>query len=173
MAIKPYKTIYPTIDSTTYIDPTALVVGDVVIGKQSSVWPMAVIRGDVNYIRIGDYSNIQDGCVLHVSHASPENGPGYPLIIGNYVTVGHKVTLHACQIDDHTLIGIGSIILDGAHIPSHVVIGASTLVPPGKVLESGYLYLGQPAKKIRPLTPAELDFFKYSANYYAKLKNDY
>lgn len=164
MTIRPYKTIYPTIDKTAYIDPMALVIGDVVIGKQASVWPMAVIRGDVNYIRIGDYTNIQDGCVLHVSHASPQNGPGYALIIGNYVTVGHKVTLHACQVDDYSLVGIGSIILDGAHIQSKVVVGAGTLVPPGKVLESGYLYLGQPAKKIRVLTQEELEFFEYSAS---------
>jgi carbonic anhydrase/acetyltransferase-like protein (isoleucine patch superfamily) len=173
MNITPYQDIYPTIDATAYVAPNALVIGDVVIGKDSSVWPTAIIRGDVNYIRIGDRTNIQDASVLHVSHASEINGEGFPLIIGNDVTVGHRVTLHGCRIDDCCLIGIGSIILDGVHVQSHVVVGAGSLVTSGKVLESGYLYLGQPARKARPLTQEEMDYFKYTAAYYTQVKNNY
>lgn len=173
MTITSYKAIHPTIDASAYIAQTATVIGDVGIGKDSSVWPMAVIRGDVNYIRIGERTSIQDGSVLHVSHASEINGPGFPLTIGNDVTVGHRVVLHGCRIDDCCLIGIGSILLDGVHVQSHVVIGAGSLVTPGKTLESGYLYLGQPARKVRPLTQQEMDYFKYTAAYYVQLKNSY
>jgi carbonic anhydrase/acetyltransferase-like protein (isoleucine patch superfamily) len=173
MTIRPFQDKQPLIAENVYVDPTALVIGDVEIGADSSIWPMTVVRGDVNFIRIGALTNIQDACVLHVAHAGPFNTTGFPLIIGDKVTVGHQATLHACTIEDLCLIGIGARIMDGAHIESYTVIGAGALVPPGKRLESGYLWLGQPAKAVRPLTEKEKEHLQYSAEYYAKLKNKY
>ena len=174
MAVRPFKEIVPTIAASAYVDEQAAVIGDVVIGENSSVWPMVVIRGDVNHIRIGNYTNIQDGSVLHVTHAHPAApAGGYPVTIGNEVTVGHNVTLHGCTIGDRSLIGMGAIVLDGAVIESEVLLGAGSLVPPNKVLESGYLWLGNPAKKIRPLTAAEREWFTYSARHYARLAETY
>ena len=140
------------------------------MGDDCSVWPMTVIRGDVNHIRIGNRSNIQDGSILHVTHASANND-GYALTIGDDVTAGHQVILHGCTIEDRVLIGMGATIMDGAVIQSDVVLGAGSLVAPGKVLESGYLYLGSPAKRVRALTDAERAFFTYSAGNYVKLKD--
>jgi carbonic anhydrase/acetyltransferase-like protein (isoleucine patch superfamily) len=132
-----------------------------------------VVRGDVNSIRIGKFTSVQDGSVLHVTHRGPHNPDGYSLQIGNYVTVGHKVTLHGCQIDDYCLIGMGSTVMDGAHVQEKVIIGAGSLVPPGKTLDSGYLWMGTPVKKIRPLDAKETEFFTYSAKSYQKLKQQY
>jgi carbonic anhydrase/acetyltransferase-like protein (isoleucine patch superfamily) len=173
MTLSPYQQQLPQLGSKVYIAPEALVIGKVSLGHDCSVWPMAVIRGDVNTISIGDNSNIQDGAVLHVTHAGPYNLQGYQLTVGANVTVGHRVILHGCHIADTVLIGMGSLILDGAQINSQVMIGAGSLVPPNKVLDSGYLYLGQPVVKKRRLTQAELDFLHYSAQHYVKLKNQY
>lgn len=173
MNIRPFEKKTPVIDSSSYIDPTAVVIGDVVIGKDCSVWPMTVIRGDVNSIRIGDRSNIQDSSVLHVNHAGEFNPEGDPLVIGDDVTVGHRVTLHGCTVGDRCLIGIGSIVMDGAIVESEVIIGAGSLVPRGKVLTSGYLWLGSPVKQIRPLTAEEISFLSYSAEHYSQLKDRY
>lgn len=175
MNIRPFENIVPKLDSSVYIDPTALVIGDVKMGKDSSVWPMSVIRGDVNSITIGKCTNIQDGSVLHVTHASPEytTEAGYPLIIGDNVTVGHKALLHACTIADQVLIGMGAIIMDGAVIEKETIIGAGSLVPPRKTLQSGYLWMGSPAKKIRPLTDKEKAYLVYSAEHYVRLKKTY
>ncbi len=164
----------PTLGNRVYVHKTAVVIGDVTLADDCSVFPTAVIRGDVNKITIGKGSNIQDGSVLHVNHASAIfNSPGDPLIIGDYVTVGHRVVLHACTIGDYCLIGINSVVLDRAVISDHVLIGANSLVPPGKILESGFLYMGSPVKKIRELTEKEIAYFKYSAEHYIKLKNQY
>ncbi|MEQ4925498.1 gamma carbonic anhydrase family protein [Proteus hauseri] len=171
--IRNYLNLSPSINDNVFIDETATVIGDVRLDKDVSVWPMVVIRGDVNYINIGMRTNIQDGSVLHVSHASKDNTVGFPLIIGNDVTIGHKAMLHGCVIGNRVLVGMGSILLDGAVIEDDVMIGAGSLVPPGKRLESGFLYLGSPVKKIRPLSPAEIDGLIYSANNYVKWKNDY
>lgn len=173
MSIRTYKDHQPLIDSSAYIDDAAVVIGDVVIGKECSVWPMAVIRGDVNAIRIGDYSNIQDGSVLHVTHPHSAVPDGYPLIIGNEVTVGHNVTLHGCTVRDRCLIGMGSTVLDGAVIEEEVLLGAGSLVPPGKNLEGGYLWVGSPVKRIRPLSETELEWLGYSAAHYARLKDSH
>ena len=170
--IRRFESHIPTIAETAYIDATALVSGQVVIGEESSVWPMTVIRGDVNSITIGKRTNIQDGSVLHVTHASAayttENG--YPLLIGDDVTVGHKALLHACHIQDRVLIGMGSIIMDGVVIEADTMIGAGSLVPPGKKLRSGFLWMGSPAKKIRPLSTKEKQYLEYSALHYVRLK---
>ena len=173
MTIRRYKDISPSIAQSAYIDESAVVIGDVHIGEDSSLWPMVVARGDVNSIRIGARSNIQDGSVLHVTHAHPEVPAGHPLLIGDEVTVGHHVTLHGCRIGNQCLIGMGSIILDGAQIHDRVYIGAGSLVPPGKELEGGYLYLGQPVKRTRELSEQEIARFHYSALHYIKIKNAY
>ena len=161
----------PDIHPTVYIDEQALVVGAVSIGADSSVWPMSVVHGDVNSIAIGERSNIQDGSVLHVTHDSEYAKGGMRLDIDSDVTVGHKVILHACQVDDGCLIGMGAIVLDGAVIRAGSMIGSGSLVPPGKVLEGGYLYLGSPVKQVRALTEKEKRFWEYSAAHYVWLKN--
>lgn len=171
--IRPYRDILPDLADTAYIDPAACVIGDVTIGKDSSVWPMVSIRGDVNTIRIGQRTNVQDGCVLHVTHAGPLSPGGFALTIGNDVTLGHNAVLHACTIEDLCLIGMGAVVLDGAVIKSGAMIGAGTIVSPGKVLEGGYLYLGAPARKVRELSEKEKNFLSYSAKHYVALKNDY
>lgn len=163
----------PMLGKGSFIHNSAVVIGDVSLGDDVSVWPLTAIRGDMHSITIGDRSNIQDGSVLHITHASDFNPAGYPLVIGKEVTVGHKVTLHGCTIGDNCLIGMGSIIMDGAIVESRVMIGAGSLVPPGKVLESGYLYVGSPAKKARPINEKEALFLSYSAQNYVTLKDQY
>lgn len=163
----------PRLGQKVYIDPKAVVIGDVVIGDDSSVWPMAVIRGDVNSISIGSACSIQDGAILHVTHDGPYSPGGRPLILANGITVGHQAVLHACTIEDYCLIGMGALILDDVHIEHHVMVGAGSLVPPGKRLESGYLYLGNPAKPIRKLSEKELEQLEYSAAHYVRLKDRY
>ncbi|MFS2058352.1 gamma carbonic anhydrase family protein [Kosakonia cowanii] len=171
--LRPYKDLFPTIGQRVMVDPTSVVVGDVRMAEDVGIWPLVVIRGDVNYVEIGARTNIQDGSVLHVTHKSSYNPEGNPLLIGEDVTVGHKVMLHGCTIGHRVLVGMGSIVLDGAVIEDEVMIGAGSLVPQNKRLESGYLYLGSPVKQIRPLTEAEIEGLKYSANNYVKWKNEY
>ena len=173
MSIRPYQGIRPTIAEDAYIDPQACVIGKVTIGSESSVWPMAVVRGDVHEISIGKQTSIQDGSVLHVTHDGPYTPGGSPLVIGDQVTVGHNVTLHACTIHNRVLIGMGAVILDKAVINSDIIIGAGTVVTPNTELESGYLYIGSPAKKLRRLSDSEMEFLTYSANNYVKLQQSY
>lgn len=171
--IRPYLNSTPQLSNNCYIDEMSVVIGDVILAENVSVWPFAVIRGDVNHIRIGKNSNVQDHAMLHVSHKKADKPNGSPLVIGEDVTIGHHVTLHGCTIGNRVLIGINSIVLDDVIIPDDVMIGAGTLVPPGKVLESGYLYVGSPAKKVRPLTEKELAFLPYSAQNYVKVSGHY
>lgn len=168
--IRTFEGTTPVIAASTYIDEAAVVIGKVTIGEHSSIWPTTVIRGDVNTITIGDRTSIQDGSVLHVNHDAASNPGGDPLSVGSYVTVGHKVMLHGCTIEDHCLIGMSSTILDKAVVESNTMIGAGSLVSPGKTLESGYLYMGMPARQVRKLTDAELAYIDYAADYYARLK---
>lgn len=172
-AIRTFQGHTPQLGKQVFVDPAAVVIGDVVIGDDASIWPCVVVRGDMHYIRIGARTSVQDGSVLHITHASDYNPAGHPLVIGEEVTVGHSVCLHGCTIGNRVLVGIGSTILDGAVVEDEVVIGAGSLVPPGKRLESGFLYMGSPVKQIRPLKDAERQFFAYSANNYVKLKNQY
>lgn len=172
-SIRNYQNKIPQLDSTVFVDESAVIIGDVEIGQDSSVWPCTVIRGDMHFIRIGARTSIQDGSVLHITHASDYNPAGHPLVIGDEVTVGHSVCLHGCTLGNRILVGIGSTILDGAIVEDEVVIGAGSLVPPGKRLESGFLYMGAPVKQIRSLKESEKEFFSYSANNYVKLKNTY
>lgn len=171
MPIRSYQGKYPRIAPTAYVDETAVVIGDVAIGEHSSLWPMVVARGDVNFIVIGDYTNIQDGAILHVTHAGEYSPGGYALSIGNYVTVGHHAILHACRVGDYCLIGMAATVMDGAVLEPKVILAAGSLVPGGKTLEGGYLWVGSPAKKSRPLTEKELAYLEYSAKHYARLKD--
>ena len=171
--IRSYLDMIPQIDESCYIDPMGIVVGDVVLAENVSVWPFAVIRGDVNHIRIGKNSNVQDHAMLHVSHKKADKPEGSPLIIGEDVTIGHHVKLHGCTIGNRVLVGIGTIILDDVIVEDDVMIGAGSLVPQNKRLESGYLYLGSPVKQIRPLSDEEKAGLRYSANNYVKWKDEY
>lgn len=173
MTIRQYKNTLPTIGNSTYIDESAVLVGDVTCADDVSIWPLVAARGDVNYIKIGARTNVQDGTVLHVTRTSEENPTGFPLIIGEDVTVGHKCMLHGCTLGDRILVGMGAIIMDGVTVEDDVFIGGGTLVPPNKTLESGYLYVGNPAKQARPLKDAEIQFLKQSALNYIKLKDEY
>lgn len=173
MNIRSFETHHPEIDTSAYIDPMCTIIGQVIIGRDSSIWPFASIRGDMHWIKIGDGTSIQDGTVIHVTHASTYNPKGFPTEVGNYVTVGHQVTLHGCTINDHCIVGMGSTVLDGAVIESKVLLAAGSLVLPNKTLDSGFLWAGRPAEKKRPLTSDELAFFEYSAQNYIKLKNQY
>ena len=173
MNIRSFENYTPELGKRVFDDPTALVVGQVSIGDDSSIWPMAVLRGDVHAIEIGARSSIQDGAVCHVTHASHYNPDGHRLIIGDDVTVGHKAMLHGCKINNEVLIGMGSVVMDDVVIHSNVVLGANSVVPPGRELEGGFLWVGSPARKIRTLTDDEIAFFKYSADNYVKLKDRY
>jgi carbonic anhydrase/acetyltransferase-like protein (isoleucine patch superfamily) len=172
-AVRSYLHYSPKLGQRVMIDPSSVVIGNVELADDVSIWPLVAIRGDVNAVKIGPRSNIQDGSVLHVTHKSEHNPEGYPLLIGEDVTVGHKAMLHGCAIGNRVLVGMGSILLDGAVIEDDVMIGAGSLVPQNKRLKSGFLYLGSPVKQIRPLTEAEKEGLKYSANNYVKWKNDY
>lgn len=171
MTIRSYLEFTPKLDEGAFVDDSAIVIGKVCLGKDSSVWPLTAIRGDVHDINIGDRTNIQDGSVLHCT--SPESfGPdGFPLTIGDDVTVGHRAILHGCTIGNKVLIGMGAIIMDGAIVEDNVIVGGGSIVSPGKTLASGGLYVGSPAKRVRDLRTEELDFLSYSAKHYVKLKN--
>jgi carbonic anhydrase/acetyltransferase-like protein (isoleucine patch superfamily) len=171
--IQTFQNKTPQIAENTYVHESATIIGEVSIGENSSVWPSAVIRGDVNFIRIGKNTNIQDLSMLHVNHKSSDDPQGSPLIIGDNVTIGHTVILHGCTIEDGCLIGMGSIVMDKAVVQKHVLLAAGSLVPEGKVLESGHLYIGRPAKKIRALTLEEIAGLMASADNYVQLKNLY
>ena len=172
-SVRPFNDILPVLGVGVFVDPSAVVIGDVTLGDDVSVWPCAVIRGDMHRIRIGARTSVQDNAVLHITHASTFNPDGWPLTIGDDVTIGHGACLHGCTVGNRVLVGIGATVLDGAAIPDDVVIGAGALVPPGKQLESGYLYIGSPCKKARPLKASEKAFFTYSAQNYVSLKNEY
>ncbi len=173
MNITPHHDTHPALHASVYVHPSAQIIGEVTLGENASVWCGAVIRGDVNSISIGAGSNIQDLSVLHVSHKSVSDPNGAPLVIGERVTVGHSVILHGCTIGDECLIGMGSIIMDKAVLEPRVLLGAGSLVPEGKTLQSGYLYIGRPAKQLRPLTEEELAYFNYSAAHYIELARSY
>lgn len=172
-SLRSFENKFPQLGQHVYVDPSAAVIGDVSLGNDVSVWPMAVIRGDVNLIHIDDDTNIQDGAILHVTHDGPFTKGGQGLQVGRGVTIGHQAILHACTIENYCLIGMGAIILDKVIIEHHVMVGAGSLVSPGKTLQSGSLYLGNPARLIRALSNEEIKQLEYSANHYKKLKNKY
>lgn len=172
--VRAFNGITPKLGKGVFIDSSAVVIGDVVLGDDVSVWPCAVIRGDMHYIRVGSRTSVQDNVVLHITHASENFNPeGFPLNIGEDVTIGHAAVLHGCTVGNRVLIGIGAIVNDGAVIEDDVVLGAGALVPPGKRLQSGYVYVGNPVKQLRPLSEAERSFLPYSPQNYIELKNQY
>ncbi|MEY4640973.1 MAG: hypothetical protein RLZZ227_967 [Pseudomonadota bacterium] len=173
MTIRTFLEHSPTLGARVFVDDSAVVIGRVSLGADVSIWPLTAIRGDVNDITIGDRSNIQDGSVLHNTAASSSPPNGFPLVVGSDVTVGHKVILHGCTIGDRVLVGMGSLIMDGAVVESDVIVGGGSVVTPGKVLTSGGLYVGSPAKRVRDLRPEELEFLRYSAAHYVKLKDQH
>ena len=172
-ALRPYRGVLPTLGAGVYVDPQACVIGQVTLGADVSVWPMAVLRGDVNTIRLGDRSNVQDGCVLHVTHDGPYSPGGLPLVIGDDVTIGHHATLHACTLGSRILVGMGAIVLDGALVEDEVIIGAGAVVPPRKRVPSRTLWVGNPARQLRELTARELAQFAYLARHYVRIKDGY
>lgn len=163
----PFKGKVPQVNTSAWLAPNCTVIGDTIIGAHSTVWFGAVLRGDVNFIRIGEYTNVQDNAVIHVTTN------GNPTIIGNRVTIGHAAILHACTVEDEALVGMGATVLDGAVIQSRSMVAAGALVSPNKVVESGWLWAGVPAKPIRKLTEDELAYLAWSATHYAGLAQHY
>lgn len=171
--VRSFRGKHPRIADDAWVDESAIVIGDVQIGARSSIWPLCVIRGDIHRIEIGEDTNIQDGTVLHVSHDSRFMPGGAPVIIHDRVTIGHQAVLHGCEIRDRCLVGIGSRVLDRAVLEPQTMVGAGSLVPPGMVLESGYLWVGTPVKRRRPLTDREIEYLSYVAGNYTKLADEH
>ena len=173
MKLRIYRGTLPSVADSAYVDPAAVVIGDVEIGADSSVWPGAVIRGDVQRIRIGARTNVQDGSIVHVTHDGPYTPGGFPTLIGDDVTIGHAAVIHACTLEDACLIGMHATVLDGAVVRKHGFVGAGAVIPPGKVVGEGELWVGNPARLLRRLSDADIERLYYSARQYVKLKNDY
>ncbi|MGN6788279.1 MAG: gamma carbonic anhydrase family protein [Rhodanobacteraceae bacterium] len=171
--LRAYKGVLPTLGARVYVDPAATVIGDVELGDDVSIWPGAVLRGDVERIRVGARSNVQDGAVLHVTHDGPYTPGGQPCIVGEGVTIGHGAVIHACTIEDCCLVGMHATILDGAVVQRRAFVGAGALVAPGKVVGEGELWIGNPARCVRKLGDAEVEALRYSARHYVELKDDY
>ena len=172
--LRPYRGVLPTLGERAYVDPASTVIGDVVLGDDVSIWPGTVVRGDVNFIRIGARTNVQDGSVIHVSHDGPHAKlGGFATVVGEDVTIGHKAIIHACRIEDAVLIGMGAIVLDGAVVKKHAFVGAGALIAPGKVVGEGELWVGNPGRKMRMLSDAEIEALYYSAQHYVRLKDRY
>ncbi len=171
MSIRSFENHQPQLAAHAWVDDSAVVIGDVVLSEYVSVWPQAVIRGDVQHIRIGPNSNVQDGAVLHVSHDGPFKPGGAALIVGENVTIGHNAMLHGCTIGDNCLIGMAATVMDDVVIEDDVMLAAGALVTPGKTLISGFLYAGSPAKQVRALSYKEKEFIAYSAQHYVRLKD--
>lgn len=173
MTIRKFNGTQPKVGNRVYIDDSAVLIGSVHVGDDVSVWPQTVVRGDVAEIHIGDKTNVQDGCMLHGTHQGRYTPQSLPVSIGTGVTVGHHAVIHACSIGDYSLVGTASVVMDGAVVDSRVMIGAGSLIPPGKRLETGYLYIGSPVRRVRALTSQELEMLEYSADHYVRLKGHY
>jgi carbonic anhydrase/acetyltransferase-like protein (isoleucine patch superfamily) len=171
VAVRNFEGNKPRIATSAYVDETALVIGDVTLEDDVSLWPMVVARGDINSIYIGARTNIQDGTILHVSHDSEFAPGGFALHLGADITVGHQAVLHGCTVEDRCLIGMAATVLDGALVHSGAIVGAGSLVPPGRELEGGFLWVGTPVRKARVLRPEEEAFLMYSAAHYVEVKN--
>jgi carbonic anhydrase/acetyltransferase-like protein (isoleucine patch superfamily) len=172
-SLRKYKGIWPTLHHRVYVDPAATVIGAVDLGDDVSIWPGAVLRGDVHFIRVGARSNVQDGAVIHVTHDGPYSPGGFPTIVGEGVTIGHGAVLHACTIEDYCLIGMHASVLDGATVKKYGFVGAGSLIPPGKVVGERELWLGNPARFVRLLSDRQIEQLHYSADNYVRLKDEY
>jgi carbonic anhydrase/acetyltransferase-like protein (isoleucine patch superfamily) len=166
--LRPFKGLSPTVAPSAYIDASAQIVGDVHIGDESSVWMSAVVRGDVNHIRIGRRTNIQDGVIVHVMR-----NPAHPTILGDDITVGHGAIVHGCTVEDQCLIGMGAILLNGAHVGHGSIVAAGTLVPEGCVIPPRSLVMGSPGRVKRQITDDELEFIRQSSDNYVHYRLDY
>ena len=173
MSVRPHRGSMPALGARVWIDPVATVIGRVTIGDDASVWPGAVLRGDVNFIEVGARTSIQDGSVLHVASDRLAGDGGIPLLVGEECTVGHGVILHACTFGNRCLIGMGAIVMDGAVLGDEVMVAAGALVPPGKTLPPRTLWVGSPARLSRKLTEKEIAYLAESAAHYVALKNEY
>ncbi|MCC5865421.1 MAG: gamma carbonic anhydrase family protein [Wenzhouxiangella sp.] len=171
--IRAYLEHQPSLGERVWIDPAATVIGQVQLADDVSIWPNAVLRGDVNRISVGARTNIQDGTICHVTHDGPYSPGGLPLLLGADITVGHAAILHACTIGDRCLIGMGALLMDGVEVGQDVIVAAGSLVSPGKRLESGWLFRGRPAEAVRTLSDKELEMLRYSAAHYVRLKDRY
>ncbi|WP_407641472.1 gamma carbonic anhydrase family protein [Alginatibacterium sediminis] len=171
--IKKFKGQSPSLANRVFVEESSVLYGEISLADDVSIWPLVAARGDVNEIRIGARTNVQDGSVLHVTRKTDDKPDGHPLVIGEDVTVGHKCMLHGCTIGNRVLVGMGAIVLDGAVVEDDVIIGAGSLIAPGKTLASGYLYVGSPAKQARALTSSEKSFLVESAQNYVRLKDVY
>jgi carbonic anhydrase/acetyltransferase-like protein (isoleucine patch superfamily) len=171
--LRSYNGVTPTLGQRVYIDPAATLIGDVVLGDDVSIWPGVVLRGDVNAIRVGARTSIQDGSIVHVAHDGPYSPGGLPCLIGAGVTIGHAAVVHACTLGDYCLIGMHATVLDGAIVQAHGFVGAGALIPPGKVVGEGELWLGNPAQCVRRLSERQIEQLHYSADHYVRLKDDY
>jgi carbonic anhydrase/acetyltransferase-like protein (isoleucine patch superfamily) len=165
--LRPFRGRVPRVHPTAFVDASAQVIGDVEIGADSSVWMQAVVRGDVNFIRVGERSNVQDGCVLHVMHETD------PTIVGDDVTIGHSAVVHGCTIEDRVLIGMGSIVLNGARIGADSIVAAGTLITERTQIPPRSMVMGSPGRVRRTLTDAEVGFVRQSAANYVRYKKDY
>lgn len=165
--ISKFEDKFPVVHPTAFVAENATVIGDVEIGEESSIWFGSVVRGDVNYIRIGERTNIQDNCVIHVS------GGTHPTVLGSEITVGHRVLLHGCTVDDRCLIGMGAILMDGVHVGEECLVGAGSLLTPGTIVPPRSLVIGSPARVKRELTAEEIEFLDRSWRNYTELKLRY
>jgi carbonic anhydrase/acetyltransferase-like protein (isoleucine patch superfamily) len=173
MSVRSFAGKMPSIAPTAMVDDSAVVIGDVTLGENSSVWPQAVIRGDVGPVTIGRDTNIQDGCILHGTPAGPTSPHGAFVTVGDRVTVGHGAVLHGCKVGNDCLIGLRAVIMDGAHVPDSTVIGATGVVPAGMQLEPGFVWVGNPVRKLRALTEQEHALLRESARHYVLLSEQY
>ncbi|HET8897653.1 MAG TPA: gamma carbonic anhydrase family protein [Rhodanobacteraceae bacterium] len=171
--LRPFRGTLPRLGARAYVDPAATVIGDVVLGEDASVWPGAVLRGDVHHIRVGARSNVQDGAIIHVTHDGPYTPGGFPCLIGADVTIGHGAVIHACTIADACLIGMHASVLDGVVVEQHGFVAAGAVVAPGKRVGAGELWLGNPARCVRRLSEREIEQLHYSARHYVTLKDAY